>query len=273
MPEIKIALSLQSLRLPLKKALQTAASLGVTGVEIDARHMLKPSELTDTGRRQLKKMMSDLNLEVAAVRFPTRRGYDILQDLDRRIEATKEAMRFAYSLGTNSVINAVGRVPEWNESADSSEGEECPAPPAGLDQLLSSLGDLAHFGQHVGAMLACETGTEPVATLAGLLDRLTEKTIGIAFNPANLIVNGYYDEDAIGIVSDRTLTVAARDASRDLARGRGIEVSVGQGSAEFPNILATLEQRQYRGWFILERSSQPDALRELRDAVSFLRSL
>ena len=138
MPEVKLAISLSSLRLPFKQALQTAARLGVTGVEIDSRNLLKPHELTDTGRRQLKKMMSDLNLGVAALRFPTRRGYDVLQDLDRRIEATKEAMRFAYILGANVVINSVGQVPEVDDSDDA---DPCPI----YNQLQSSLSDLAHF--------------------------------------------------------------------------------------------------------------------------------
>ena len=82
MPELKIAIALASLRQPFKKALHTAARMGATGVEIDARHGLRPSELSDTGLRQLKKTLSDLNLRLAGVRFPTRHGYDIAQDLD-----------------------------------------------------------------------------------------------------------------------------------------------------------------------------------------------
>lgn len=269
LPEIKLAVSLASFRLPFKKALQRAAELGFTGVEIDARNLLKPAELTDTGRRQLKKMMADLNLSIAALRFPTRRGYDILQDLERRIDATKEAMRFAYSLGTSTVINSVGCVPEELPADE----EQDAFTTSSIDQLRSSLSDLAHYGQHVGAMLACETGAEPAERLVGLLNGLAEQAIGIAFNPANLIVNGYYDEEAIRHAASRTLTVIASDAARDLARRRGVSVPVGQGSAEFPAILATLEQQPYGGWYILERTEGDDSLTQLADAISYLRAL
>ncbi len=116
MAEVNIGIQLQSLRMPLKKALLTAARLGAQGVEIDARNDLRPEELTDTGRRQLKKMMEDLNLRVAAVRFHTARGYDVIENLERRMDGTKQAMRFAYSLGCSVVVNQIGVVPESAES-------------------------------------------------------------------------------------------------------------------------------------------------------------
>lgn len=203
--------------------------------------------------------MADLNLRVAAIRFPTRRGYDVVHDLDRRIDATKEAMRFAYSLGANVVVNAVGIVPE-------EDGH-----PA-YQQLQASLGDLARYGQHVGAMLACETGSEPAGRLNDLLATLPEQSIGIAFNPGNLIVNDLFEEDSIRHCASRTLCVIARDGVRDLARGRGLEVPLGQGSAEFPQILGVLEEQHYRGWFVLERQDE-NALVDIGNAVSYLKAL
>lgn len=260
MPELNIGIALSSLRQPFKKALHIAASLGATGVEIDARNDLRPKELTDTGRRQLRKMMDDLNLRVVAIRFDTRNGYDVLNDLDRRLDATKEAMQMAYSLGASVVINSVGIVPE-SESHPS------------YGQLAASLSDLARYGGHVGAMLACETGSEPVQRLVDLLQGLPEHAIGINFNPGNLIVNDHYSDDAVQQCSRWILSVTARDAVRDLARGRGIEVPMGRGTAEFPNILAALEERKYRGWFLVDRIGSSDPVGEIGNAVSFLRAL
>lgn len=260
MPELKIGIQIASLGQPLKVALQTAARLGATGVEIDARTDIRPKELTDTGRRQLKKWMDDLNLRVASVRFRTRRGYDVLDDLDQRIDATKEAMRFAYTLGCNVVVNQIGMVPE--DAAHPS-----------YSQLQICLTDLARFGQHVGAMLAAETGSEPGERLAGLIESTGEKTIGIAFNPANLIANSFSAEDGLTACAPHVLLVHARDAVRDLARGRGIDVPLGRGSAEFPVILANLEQRQYNGWFVIDREPSPTAIQEIGYAVAFLKGL
>ena len=98
MLQLKKGVKLECLRLPFKKALETAARIGADGVEINARTELKPAELSQTGIRHLRKMLSDLNLKVAAVHFPTRRGYDETDDLDRRLQATKDAMAMALSL-------------------------------------------------------------------------------------------------------------------------------------------------------------------------------
>ncbi len=222
--------------------------------------MLRPEELSDTGLRQLRKMMNDLDLRVAAIRFPTRRGYDVLQDLDRRIAATKAAMRMAYRLGARVLINAVGHVPQESSHP-------------GYEQLASSLTDLARYGQHVGAMLACETGSEPAPRLNQLLTDLPEQAIGVAFNPGNLIVNDFYDEDSIVASAARTLVVIARDGVRDLARGRGIEVPLGRGSAEFARVLGVLEEQQYRDWFVIDRIESRDPVTEIGHAVSYLQSL
>ncbi len=260
MPELKIGIGLRSLRQPFKKALHTAASLGASGIEIDARNELRPSELSDTGLRQLRKLLDDLNLRVAAIRFPTQRGYDVLQDLERRIDATKQAMRLAYRLGAKVVINAIGYVPD-----DANH-------PA-YDQLQVSLGDLARYGQHVGTMLACETGSEPSERLVGLLESLQEQTIGIAFNPGNLVVNDCYTEQAINTCASRTLVVTARDAVRDLSRGRGLEVQMGRGSVDFPLIIGTLEEQRYTGWYMLDRLTTDEPISDLENAIKYLRAL
>src|SRR6185436_5644226 len=99
MLQIKLAVELASLRLPLKKGLLTARELGAEAVEIDLRNELTPDDLSRTGVRQLRKMLDDLNLRISAVAFRTRRGYAALEDLEARIDATKRAMQTAYELG------------------------------------------------------------------------------------------------------------------------------------------------------------------------------
>jgi sugar phosphate isomerase/epimerase len=257
---LKIAVALSCLRQPFKKALHTAASLGASGIEIDARNGIKPGEISDTGKRQLRKMLTDLNLSVAAVRFPTRRGYDVLEDLDRRIQATKQAMSFAYSMGCSIVINAAGRVPED------------PLHPSSV-QLAASLTELARYGERVGAILACETGSEPVQNLSALLDRLDSGTIGIHFNPVQLILSDYYDSDSIRSCASHVCSVTVADAVRDIAQRRGIEVEIGRGSAEFPEIIGVLEDRRFGGWYIIDRPAGPKTQSEIANAISFLNAL
>ena len=143
--------------MPFRRALETAAQLGVHSVEIDARAEIQPSQISDTGLRQLKKMLEDLNLRVASLRFQTRRGYDALADLDRRVEATKETMKLAYRLGAPLVVNSIGQVPE-NQTD-----------PRWIT-LQQVMDDLGRHGARVGAFLCAETGSESGEQLAALLD-------------------------------------------------------------------------------------------------------
>ena len=140
MLQLKKGIKLESLRLPFKKGLEAAARIGADGVEINARSELKPSELSRTGVRHLKKMLADLNLQVAAINFPTRRGYDETDDLDRRLDATKAAMTMAYDLGCSVVTNRIGRV--LDEAADDRRST-----------MVQALTDLGMFSQKSGSWL------------------------------------------------------------------------------------------------------------------------
>jgi sugar phosphate isomerase/epimerase len=262
---LKIGIQLASLRLPFKQALHIAGELGAESVEMDARGEMKPGQLSQTGLRQLRKMLEDRNLRVGAVTFRTRRGYAVPDGLDERIAATKEAMKFAYSLGAAVVVNHVGRVP-----AKPLEGQE-----AGQewDTLVQVLTDLGHFGQHVGAWLAAETGTEEGADLARLIQALPPGTIGVTFDPANLIVNGFSARTALESLAPYVLHVHAKDGVRDLAQGRGLEVPLGRGSVDFPELIGTLEEQDFRGYYMIEREQCQNPVFEIGLAVKYLRSL
>jgi sugar phosphate isomerase/epimerase len=260
MPELKIGIQLRSLQLPFKRALEMAKKLGATAVEIDARGEIQPAELTQTGLRQLRKMLEDLELRVAAVGYRTRRGYHVAEDLDRRIAGTKSAMKFAHELGTNVVINQVGRVPEKSEGPD-------------WQRLTSALMDLGNYGDRVGAYLAAETGSESGPDLARLLAALPPGSMAVNLDPGNLLINGFSVIEAIESLRGAIIHVHAKDGVRDLAQGRGVEVPLGRGAADFPAILGALEEFGYRGYFTIERDRAENPVVEVGQAVEYLRSL
>ena len=260
MLQIKVGVQLASLQLPLRQALLAARELGAEAVEIDARQELKPEDLSHTGVRQVRKMLDDLNLRVSAVSFRTRRGYHVAQDLDARIDATKRALRLAYDLGTNVVVNHIGRVPPAEDAEANST-------------LVQALADIGGYSQRVGAFLAAETGTESGADLARLIDRLPPGSIGVDLNPAQLVINGHSPAEAVRALGQHILHVHASDATRDLSLGRGVEVQLGRGSAELPELLAVLEEHQYRGYITIERREANNPRAEIAQALEFLRNL
>lgn len=259
-PALKIAIRLSDLRLPFRKAIGVASRMGVTGVEIDARGEIRPQELAQTGLRDLRRLLGDAGLRVVAVGFQTRRGYDVPEEIERRVAATKGAMKFAADLHAPVVVNQIGRVP---------------AEPSGRnwDLLVQTLTDLSQYGLHVGSLLAAQTGSESGADLGRLIAALPQRGIGVDLDPGNLIINGFSPLDTVQELGSHILHVHARDGVRDLARGRGLEVPLGRGSADFPALLGALEERTYRGYFTIAREDAENPEFEIGEAVKYLQSL
>jgi sugar phosphate isomerase/epimerase len=248
------------LRVPFKRGLRLANQLGVDAVEIDARGELKPQDLSETGLRELRKMLEDLDLRVSGIGFQTRRGYDAAEDLDRRVAATKATLKFAHALRAPVVINQIGRVPE------ESSGPE-------WNMLVDALRDVGTYGQQVGATLAARTGSESGADLARLIAALPAGSLVAQLDPGNLIINGFSAQDAVTALGSHISHVYAKDGVRDLARGRGIEVPLGRGVANLPELLGSLDQYGFAGYVTIARENADDPLFEVGEAVKYLRSL
>jgi sugar phosphate isomerase/epimerase len=260
MPALKIGIHLSSLRVPLARALPLAARLGADAVEIDARHGLKSGELTQTALRQLRKTLDDYRLRVCAISYRTRRGYNVMQDLDARVSGTKEAMRMAHALGASVVVNHVGHIPVEPKGVE-------------WDLLVQVLTDLGRYGHHTGAMLAAQTGSVDGAELFRLLTALPDGSLVVDFDPGQLIVNGFSPLETAETLAPHIMHVHATDGVRDLARGRGLEVPLGRGSVDFPALLGVLAERGYRGYFTVQRDGADEPAVELGEAIQFLRSL
>jgi len=256
---VKIGIQIRSLRQPVKQAIRTAARLGADGVEIDARNELRPGELSATGLREFHKLLEDLNLRVSAVAFPTRRGYDEADDLDRRVQATQGAMRFARELRADVVINRAGHVPD-----DANDAQ--------FVRLVEALTALGRYGERVGSRLALQTGGERPQDLARLIDALPAQSVGVDLHPTGLILGGHSPQGVIDVLGAHVLHVHACDAVRDAA-GRSIEVELGRGSADLPELLGRLTEYDYRGWVTVERRESADPIGEIENAVAYLRSL
>ena len=253
----KIAIQTAGLRQPLPRSLQIAASLGADAVEIDARLELRPKELSQTALRQFRKLLSDANLRVAAVSFHTRRGYDVPDDLERRVDATRDAMRMAADLGAQVVVNRVGTVPEDQQSR-------------GWFSLVEVLTDLGRAGERLGVRLAAQTGAEAGPRLATLLAALPEGTIAVTLDPAALMLGGFSIDEALSALGPSLAHVYATDAARD-SGGRSVETPLGLGAVDYPALLGGLQEYGYRGALSIGCRDAADPAEALRDALGALR--
>src|SRR5262249_43376905 len=85
MNRLKVGICLESLSLPLRRALAEAVRAGATGLQIDAVGELSPNKLSQTGRREFRNLLRSHDLELSALNCPLRRGLDSAEDQQPRI--------------------------------------------------------------------------------------------------------------------------------------------------------------------------------------------
>jgi sugar phosphate isomerase/epimerase len=102
---------------------------------------------------------------------------------------------------------------------------------------------------------------------------LPDGLMGVDLNPGKLLVNGFSPTEAVAQLGPHIRHVHASDACRDQSRRRGVEVTLGSGSAEFPELLGMLENYQYRGFITVERQACDNPEREIQLSMKYLLSL
>jgi sugar phosphate isomerase/epimerase len=94
------------------------------------------------------------------------------------------------------------------------------------------------FGQRAIG-LALETGQESAVTLASALDELDRPSVGVNFDPANMLLYGMGDPvEAIALLAPRVRQVHIKDARRSESAGQwGDELPVGTGQVRWEEFL------------------------------------
>src|SRR4051812_41625841 len=136
----KIGVRLESLGLPLRRALEAANRMGVVGVQVDAVGDLDPRKLSQTGRREFRNLLKTYDVELSALGCPMRLGLDVPEGQEERIDRLRLALTLGYELGPRIVIVEAGRIPE---------DEKDPRRVLLTEALLT----LGHHGDRCGAVL------------------------------------------------------------------------------------------------------------------------
>jgi L-ribulose-5-phosphate 3-epimerase len=264
MNRLKIGICLESLGLPLRRALTEAVRMGVSGVQIDAAGDLSPNKLSQTGRRELRHLLSSHDLELTALGCPLRRGLDAAEDQQPRIEHVKKVMSLSFDLGPRIVVIQAGRVP------DEEEEKSAAARPRLLAEALQDLGP---FGDRIGVVLALETGLEAGAALRDYLKRFDSGSLGVNYDPANLLMNGFDPVESLRALKGLVRHAHAKEARVVGASRSTREVPLGHGDIDWLALLGVLEEVDYHGCLAIERESGDDRLGDVAQGVAFLRRL
>jgi L-ribulose-5-phosphate 3-epimerase len=257
MNHVKIAIRLESLGLPLRRALQEAERMGVAGVQVDAAGDLSPRALSATGRREFKHLLRAHNMELTALGCPMRHGLDIPENQQARIDHIREVLSLSFDLGPRIVIVQPGQVPA--EAADPRR--------ILLSEALLALGQ---YGDRIGAFLAVETGLETGEALEAFLNGFDSGSLKVNFDPANLLMHSFDPYAAALALRGKIVHVHAKDVRQTNASRIAQEVPLGHGDIDWMQLLGTLEEIEYRGWLTIERESGENRLADVTAGVAFL---
>lgn len=234
-----LAVWLGSYDLEFRAAVRRAADDGFDACAASALEgVLQPRELSQTGRRQLRRFVEEVGLPIAALalEFPGA-GLADPHHAAERLARTRETLSLARDLGAGRVVVR-------------SAGFEPPAPTPLALELLHELADLSDRSGIVVALLAADGRA---AQAAPHVRTLACPTLGLALDCLDVPDVASLREFAAGIAG----IVIARDVRR---RGAGIEaVAYGEGDVDFAELLAFLDESGYRGPIILRCETRRDA--------------
>lgn len=274
----RIAVQTMCLQQPTRKALHTAARLGCEGVQFDASHQIRPEDMSETGLRHLRKLLADLNLRVSSIALPSQFGFAHADGLQQRVDAALGAMRLASQLHARVLVFNLGPVPVSPEQ-DSESRHGVPDGKSSIVQandwsaLVDVLSSLASRGDHLGVRLAAFAPNVEPHALKRLILALPEGALGVDLSPAPLVVAQGSAIDYVDVLGAHVVHVHGNDAVRDPGSQQGVEVELGRGLADYPQLLGRLEEHGYRGWITLVRQSSARQLEDLENAVRYLRAM
>jgi L-ribulose-5-phosphate 3-epimerase len=260
MKQLKLGIRLESLGLPLRKALSEASRMGVAGVQIDAVGDLHPNALSQTGRREFRNLLRSFGVELTALGCPLRRGLGVAEDQEPRLDHVRKVMSLSYDLGPRVVIIEAGQVPG---EKDVERGR----------LMHDALSNLAAHGDRSGTTLALEAGLESGEILAEYLRSFDSGSLAANLDPANLLMNGFDPFQSARALAGKVAHSHARDCRRASTSRAAQEVPLGHGDIDWISYLETLEEIEYRGWLVVERESGDNRVADVTAGVSFLRRL
>lgn len=142
------------------------------------------------------------------------------------------------------------------------------------EKLLGRLREIAAMFAAHGTRIAFETGQESAETLADALDALGDRSIGVNFDPANMILYGMGDPvAAVRALAPRIAQVHVKDALPTKVAGTwGSEVRVGTGAVDWTAFITALAGVPATIRLAVEREAGDDRVGDIRAALGLLRA-
>jgi len=173
---------------------------------------------------------------------------------DENLHATEDNARLAADLGLDLVSLHAGFVPE--------------EPGPDRRKLVERLRAVADRFADLGVRTALETGQERAPTLLGFLEELDRPTVGVNFDPANMILYDKGDPiEALDALAGHVLQIHIKDACRTKTSGTwGKEVVSGTGQVDWNAFFSLLRRHDLSVDLMIEREAGSDRIGDIAAA-------
>ena len=126
-----------------------------------------------------------------------------------------------------------------------------------------------------GVAVALETGQEDAETLLGVLEALGRGSVGVNFDPANMLLFGMGEPvEALERLAPWVRQIHVKDARRSPVAGEwGTEVAVGAGEVDWAAFFRVLRARGLDVDLVIEREAGDDRVGDVRAARALVARL
>lgn len=262
------------------EAIEMAAKLGLSGVQIYATSGDFSPDMSEERRKEYKTLLGSYGMEISALCGDMGGyGFERGEDNPERIEKTKRIIDLAEDFGIPVITTHIGVIPSDTESETYSA-------------MVSALTECGLYAKAHGVTMAIETGPEDAKTLLGFIER-TKGGVGVNLDPANFtMVTGQDAVEAVYILRDYIVHTHLKDGRRldpslnaaevyhGFAKGgvdalnanKGfIELPVGQGDVDFPAYIKALFEIGFDGYLTIERECGSDPSADIAAAVEYIK--
>jgi sugar phosphate isomerase/epimerase len=145
---------------------------------------------------------------------------------------------------------------------------------AAAEKVHARIRTLADIARDNGLILLLETGQEAAPELRHFLEKLDHESVGVNFDPANMILYDKGDPiEAVRTLSPWIRHLHVKDALRTTTPGTwGSEVPWGDGQVGIERFLAVLGEVGFSGAMAIEREAGDNRLGDVRTAVERLKA-
>jgi len=141
-------------------------------------------------------------------------------------------------------------------------------------KMLDRLRAIAQLFSDVGCDIAFETGQEPASTLVDCLRELEVASVGVNFDPANMLLYGSGDPiEALTRLAPWIRQAHVKDAVPSGTSEWGTEVAVGTGAVDWPAFVTAIASAPHRPNLIIEREAGEARIEEVRTAKALIERL